>query len=98
MTQLVIKSFADWATEQLFQRRRVAALPPDLYGIGLRKLRLLDAATRLDSLRVPPGNQLEALKGDRAGRHSIRINDRWRICFRWQDGDAYEVEIVDYHK
>ena len=90
----MIKSFADRATEQLFQRRRVAALPPDLYGIALRKLRLLDATTRLDSLRVPPGNRLEALKGDRAGRHSIRINDQWRICFRWQDGDAYEVETL----
>ncbi len=96
--QSVIKSFADRATEQLFQRRRVAALPPELHGVGLRKLRLLDATARLDSLRVPPGNRLEAPKGDRAGRHSIRINDQWRICFRWQDGDAYEVEIVDYHK
>jgi proteic killer suppression protein len=94
----VIKSFADRATEQLFQRRRVAGLPPDLHGVDLRKLRLLDAATRLDSLRVPPGNRLEALKGGRAGRHSIRINDQWRICFLWRDGDAYEVEIVDYHK
>ncbi len=61
-------------------------------------MQLLDATTRLDSLRVPPGNRLGALKGDRAGWHSIRINDHWRICFRWQDGDAYEVEIVDYHK
>ena len=94
----VIKSFADRATEQLFQRRRVPALPPELQSVGLRKLRLLDAATRLDSLRVPPGNRLEALKGDRAGQHSIHVNDQWRICFRWRDGDAYEVEIVDYHK
>lgn len=95
---LVIKSFADRVTEQLFQRRRVAALPPDLHGVGLRKLRLLDATTRLDSLRVPPGNRLEALKGDRADRYSIRIDDQWRICFVWQEGDAYEVEIVDYHR
>jgi proteic killer suppression protein len=94
----VIKSFADRATEQLFQRRRVAALPPDLHGVALRKLRLVDAATRLDTLRVPPGNRLEALKGGRAGQHSIRVNEQWRICFIWRDGDAYEVEIVDYHR
>lgn len=62
-----------------------------------RKLAQLHAATRLDSLRFPPGNRLEALKGDRAGQHSIRINDRWRVCFRWKDGDAYGVEITDYH-
>ncbi|MFO1040082.1 MAG: type II toxin-antitoxin system RelE/ParE family toxin [Geminicoccaceae bacterium] len=94
----MIKSFADRATEQLYGRRRVAALSSDVQRVALRKLRLLDAASRLDSLRVPPGNRLEALKGDRAGRFSIRINDQWRICFRWEDGDAYEVEIVDYHK
>lgn len=63
----------------------------------LRKLVLIDAAERLDDLRVPPGNRLEALKGDRRGQHSIRVNDQWRICFRWSDGDAYDVEIVDYH-
>lgn len=96
--QSVIKSFAERATEQLFQRRRVVALPPDLHGVGLRKLRLLDATAGLDSLRVAPGNRLEALKGDRAGRHSVRINDQWRVCFRSQDGDAYEVEIVGYHQ
>jgi proteic killer suppression protein len=63
----------------------------------LRKLLQLDAAERLDDLRIPPGNRLEALKGDRKGQHSIRMNDQWRVCFRWDDGDAYEVEIVDYH-
>jgi len=63
----------------------------------LRKLVQLDAAERLEDLRVPPGNRLEALKGDRRGQQSIRVNDQWRICFRWADGDAYEVEIVDYH-
>jgi proteic killer suppression protein len=63
----------------------------------LRKLLQLDAADRLDDLRIPPGNRLEALKGDRKGQHSIRVNDQWRVCFRWDDGDAYEVEIVDYH-
>jgi proteic killer suppression protein len=65
--------------------------------VALRKLRMLDAAARLDDLRVPPGNRLERLRGDRAGQYSIRINDQWRICFRWHGGDAYEVEIVDYH-
>jgi toxin HigB-1 len=93
----VIKSFADRVTQQLFHRQRAAALPPDIQRVTLRKLRLLDAAPRLDNLRVPPGNRLEALKGDRAGRHSIRVNDQWRICFVWRDGDAYEVEVVDYH-
>jgi toxin HigB-1 len=63
----------------------------------LRKLRILDAATSLVDLRVPPGNRLEQLRGDRSGQHSIRVNDRWRICFRWADGDAHEVELVDYH-
>ena len=63
----------------------------------LRKLVQLDAADRLDDLRIPPGNRLEALKGDRKGQHSIRVNDQWRVCFRWDDGDAHEVEIVDYH-
>jgi proteic killer suppression protein len=65
--------------------------------VALRKLRMLDAAARLDDLRVPPGNRLERLRGDRAGQYSIRINDQWRICFRWHGGDVYEVEIVDYH-
>jgi proteic killer suppression protein len=65
--------------------------------MALRKLRMLDAAMRLSDLRVPPGNRLERLRGDRAGQHSIRINDQWRICFRWHEGDAYDVEIVDYH-
>ena len=65
--------------------------------VGLRKLAQLDAATRLDDLRVPPGNRLERLSGDRAGQHSIRINDQWRICCRWRDGDAFDVAIVDYH-
>ena len=63
----------------------------------LRKLGLIDAAEQLEDLRVPPGNRLEKLKGDRAGQHSIRVNDQWRICFRWKDGNAYDVEIVDYH-
>jgi proteic killer suppression protein len=65
--------------------------------VALRKLRMLDAAEKLDDLRVPPGNRLERLRGDRSGQHSIRINDQWRICFRWRSGDAYDIEIVDYH-
>lgn len=69
----------------------------DVERVARRKLEQLNAARRLDDLRIPPGNQLEALKGDRRGRHSIRINDRWRLCFVWKDGDAYDVEIVDYH-
>ena len=64
---------------------------------ALRKLRMLDAATSIDDLRVPPGNRLERLRGDRAGQYSIRVNRQWRICFRWETGDAHDVEIVDYH-
>ena len=65
--------------------------------MALRKLRMLDAAVGLEDLRVPPGNRLERLRGDRAGQHSIRVNDRWRICFRWRNSDAYDIEIVDHH-
>jgi proteic killer suppression protein len=93
----VIKSFADRDTEALFQREHVRRYPAELVRTMLRKLVAIDAAEGLDDLRVPPGNRLEKLKGDRAGQHSIRVNDQWRICFRWKDGDAYEVEIVDYH-
>lgn len=94
---MVIKSFGDRDTERLFGRERVRGCPADLQRTMLRKLVVVDAAEALDDLRVPPGNRLEKLKGDRAGQHSIRINDQWRICFRWKDGDAHEVEIVDYH-
>ena len=93
----MIRSFANRVTERLFQRERVRGLPPSLLRVALRKLVQLDAATVLDDLRVPRGNRLEKLRGDRAGQHSIRINDQWRICFRWRDGDAFDVEIVDYH-
>ena len=72
-------------------------LPPDIQRVALRKLRQLDAAVDLADLRVPPGNRLERLVGSRAGQYSIRINDQWRICFRWHPGDAFEVEIADYH-
>lgn len=72
-------------------------MPPELYRVALRKLVQLDAAESLTELRVPPGNRLEALRADRAGQHSIRVNERWRVCFVWRQGDAHDVEIVDYH-
>ena len=76
---------------------QVRRLPLEIQQTARRKLKLLDAATTLDAMRVPPGNRLEALKGDRKGQHSVRINDPWRICFRWRGGDAEDVEITDYH-
>jgi proteic killer suppression protein len=93
----VINSFADRGTQRLFRRERVRRYPSDLQRLMLRKLVALDAAEALDDLRVPPGNRLEKLKGDRAGQHSVRVNDQWRICFRWTDGGAQDVELVDYH-
>jgi proteic killer suppression protein len=92
----VIKSFVCRHTEALFGRTAVKRFGPDLHKVALRKLLLLDAATRLETLSVPPANRLEALKGDRKGKHSIRINDQWRLCFRWENGNAFDVEIVDY--
>ena len=92
----MIKTFADDDTEALFNGMRVCRFS-NLEGPARRKLEYLDAAAALSDLRVPPGNRLEALKGDRAGQHSIRINDQFRVCFRWRGGDAYEVEICDYH-
>jgi proteic killer suppression protein len=83
--------------EQLFNRERPRRFPQALHRVALRKLRMLNRAERLQDLRVPPANRLEALKGDRRGQHSIRINDQYRICFEWRGGDAFEVEIVDYH-
>ena len=93
----MIKTFADKGTEKLFQRQSTRSLPVDIQRKARMKLEILDAAEKLDDLRVPPGNRLEKLSGDRKGQHSIRINIQWRICFIWQDGDAYNVEIVDYH-
>ena len=81
----------------MFGRQRSRRLPGDIQQRAYQKLVMLDSAIALDDLRVPPGNRLEALYGDRAGQHSIRINQQWRICFIWQDGDAYDVEITDYH-
>ncbi len=94
---MVIKSFRDRDTERLFARQHVKRLPPDLQRVSLRKLRLLDAAENVNDLRVPPGNRLERLKGDRSGQYSIRVNDQLRICFRWHGNNAHDVEIVDYH-
>jgi toxin HigB-1 len=93
----VIKSFRDSDTRRAFERERIRRWSERLQRAGLRKLLILDAATELRDLAVPPGNRLEKLSGDRSGQHSVRINDQWRICFVWKDGDAYDVEIVDYH-
>jgi toxin HigB-1 len=93
----MIRSFADEQAEYLFTRRPVKKLARTLQRSALRKLVMLDAAQSLQDLRVPPGNRLEKLVGKRTGQYSIRINDQWRLCFEWSDGDAYEVEIADYH-
>ncbi|MFN0050805.1 MAG: type II toxin-antitoxin system RelE/ParE family toxin [Planctomycetales bacterium] len=93
----MIRSFRDRDTERLFRREPAKRIPPQVRRPALRKLLLLDAATSLDDLRVPPGNRLERLRGDRSDQFSIRINDQWRVCFCWNDGEASEVEIVDYH-
>jgi len=93
----VIKSFRDADTQKVFERQRVRRWSLQLQRAGLWKLLILDAAEELADLRVPPGNRLEKLSGDRAGQYSIRINDQWRICFEWRQGDACEVEIADFH-
>jgi toxin HigB-1 len=93
----VIVSFRDGETATIWSGRRSRRLPGDIQALALRKLRLLNNAKRLEDLRVPPGNRLEVLKGNRISQHSIRINDQWRICFVWKDNNAHEVEIVDYH-
>lgn len=82
---------------RIFTRNRSGRLPQDIQQVAYRKLRMLNNAANLKDLRIPPANRLEKLKGDRTGQYSIRINDQWRICFEWKDGDAYDVEIVDYH-
>lgn len=92
----MIVSFACAETEQIFRGERSRRLPPDIQNVARRKLEYLHRARTLNDLRMPPGNRLEALKGDRGGQHSIRI-DQWRICFMWQNGNAARVEIVDYH-
>ena len=93
----MIKSFRCKNTEKVFLRKFVSKFSSEVQRNAMRKLLLLDAAERLEDLRIPPGNRLEKLTGNREGEHSIRINDQWRICFRWHKGDANDVEIVDYH-
>jgi len=93
----MIRSFKSKETEKIFNRQRSRKLPQDMQQIALRKLRMLNRAMSIQDLRVPPANRLEKLSGGRTGQHSIRINDQWRICFKWRDEGAYEVEIVDYH-
>ena len=93
----MIRSFADKETERIWEGLRSRRLPSDIQDIALRKLQLLAAANDVTDLRVPPGNSLEVLKRDRKGQWSIRINSKWRICFKWRDGHAENVEICDYH-
>jgi toxin HigB-1 len=93
----MIRSFKCKETERIWQGQSSRKFPGDIQDRALRKLRQLDAAATLEDLRTPPGNRLEVLKGNRAGQMSIRINEKWRICFRWAAGDAVDVEIVDYH-
>jgi len=93
----MIRGFRDAETELVWDGRRSRKLPSDIQSVALRKLMMLNRARTIQDLRVPPANRLESLKGKRAGQWSIRINRQWRICFRWNDGDAHDVEIVDYH-
>ena len=93
----MIRSFADKQTAAVFDGHRVKALPAQLQEVARRKLKAVDAAAEINDLRIPPGNHLERLSGDRRDQWSIRLNDQWRVCFRWADGDAHDVEITDYH-
>lgn len=93
----MIKTFADRQTEEFFRTGKSRRVPGDVARRALRKLEAVHVASQLSDLRVPPGNRLHALKGDRAGQHAIAVNDQWRICFRFEEGDAYEVEFCDYH-
>lgn len=93
----MIRSFADREAEKIWGGSPSRRLPAGIQTVARRKLRMLNSAFTLDDLRIPPANRLEALKGSRRGQYSIRINDQWRVCFRWKDGDAHDVEIVDYH-
>jgi len=96
MLAVVLRSFADKDTERVWRRERSKRLDPDTQRVALRKLLVLDAADVLDDLRVPPGNRLEKLRGDRSGQYSVRVNQQWRICFRWTSAGPADVEIVDY--
>ena len=93
----MIKTFADRRTQELYVRGKAKRLPAELAKRAARKLEYVDLATRLDDLKVPPGNRLHALEGNRKGQHAIWVNDQWRICFRFIDGDTYDVELCDYH-
>ncbi len=93
----MIKTFADRRTKELYETGKAKCFPADVGKRAARKLEYVDLAAKLEDLSTPPGNRLHALEGDRKGQHSISINDQWRICFRFQDGDAYDVEICDYH-
>jgi proteic killer suppression protein len=93
----MIRSFRDAETEKVFNRRFSKRLPTDIQAVALRKLRMLNNVHGLNDLRSPPGNRLERLSGEREGQYSIRINDQWRVCFEWRDGDVHAVEICDYH-
>ncbi|RKX84303.1 MAG: type II toxin-antitoxin system RelE/ParE family toxin [Spirochaetes bacterium] len=93
----MIKSFRDNITRSIWDRKRIKGFPGDIFNIVRRKLGFLEDAVDLVDLRIPPGNRLEALKGDREGQYSIRINNQWRVCFRWKDGNTFDVEITDYH-
>lgn len=93
----MIRNFKDKETQKIFERQQSRKLPSDIQQVALRKLRMLNRSQTLQELRIPPANRLERLSGDRDGQYSIRVNDQWRICFDWQDGDAMNVEIVDYH-
>ena len=93
----MIKTFRDSETEKVWKEERSRLLPPVIQKTALRRLQMLNAAATLNDLVAPPGNRLERLRGDRKGQYSIRINRQWRVCFRWKDNDAFDVEIVDYH-
>ena len=93
----MIKNFKDDETQKIYQRQRSRKLPADIQQVALRKLRMINNSTSINDLRVPPANRLEKLSGNRAGQWSIRINDQWRVCFRWEGSDALDVEITDYH-
>ena len=93
----MIRSFKDKETRKIFERQRSRKLPSDIQQAALRKLRMLNRAETLQDLCIPPANRLERLSGDREGQYSVRINDQWRVCFEWQNGDVLNVEIIDYH-
>lgn len=93
----MIKNFKDDETQKIYQRQRSRKLPSDIQQVALRKLRMINNSVSINDLRVPPANRLEKLSGNRAGQWSIRINDQWRVCFRWEGSDALDVEITDYH-